>query len=69
MSSLTLLYLLLDRALQMPPEAWLRLSIFNCSITYIMILPNGYVAARMLGDIGHMSYDDITFSDKHGFNW
>jgi serine/threonine-protein phosphatase PGAM5 len=57
------------RALQLPPEAWLRLSVFNCSLTYLMIQPNGYVQARMLGDVGHLDYDDTTFSGSHGFNW
>lgn len=57
------------RALQLPPEAWLRLSVFNCSITYLMIHPNGYVQARMLGDVGHLDYDNTTFSGNHGFNW
>lgn len=57
------------RALQLPPEAWLRLSVFNCSLTYLMIHPNGYVQARMLGDVGHLDYDDTTFSGSHGFNW
>jgi hypothetical protein len=58
-----------ERALQLPPKAWLRLSIFNCSTTYIVIHPNGYCSVRMLGDIGHLSYDDTTFSGNHGFNW
>lgn len=25
------------RALQLPPEAWLRMAVFNCSITHIVI--------------------------------
>lgn len=57
------------RALQLPPEAWLRLSIFNCSITYLLIRPNGHVSARMLGDIGHLDYEESTFSSKYGFKW
>ena len=40
---------LLNSALQLPPEAWLRMGTFNCSITYIMIRPNGYCSVRMLG--------------------
>lgn len=59
----------LCRALQLPPEAWLRLSLFNCSMTYIVIQPNGYVSARLIGDTGHLSYDDTSFSGKHGYNW
>jgi serine/threonine-protein phosphatase PGAM5 len=57
------------RAMQLPPEAWLRLCTFNCSITYLVIRPNGMVSARMMGDIGHLSYDHSTFSDHHGFKW
>lgn len=57
------------RALQLPPEAWLRLCIFNCSLTYFTIRPTGTVSCRMLGDIGHLGYDHSTFSMHHGFNW
>ena len=39
----------LCRALQMPPEAWLRLCTFNCSLTYLTIRPTGTVSCRMLG--------------------
>ena len=59
----------LCRALQIPPEAWLRLSVFNCSISYIMIKPNGYVSCRMIGDIGHLGYAETTFSGAHGLEW
>lgn len=59
----------LCRALQLPPEAWLRFSTFNCSLTYLMIQPSGYVSCRMLGDIGHLKYDESTFSGWYGFNW
>ena len=57
------------RALQLPPEAWLRMSTFNCSITYLVIRPNGMVSARTMGDIGHLSYEESTFSGSHGFKW
>jgi serine/threonine-protein phosphatase PGAM5 len=57
------------RALQLPPEAWLRMSIFNCSLTYLTIRPNGNVSARMLGDIGHLRYNESTFSGNYGFKW
>ncbi len=59
----------LTRALQIPPEAWLRLCTFNCSLTYITIRPTGTCSCRMLGDIGHLGYDNATFSMHHGFNW
>jgi serine/threonine-protein phosphatase PGAM5 len=57
------------RALQLPPEAWLRMSTFNCSLTYLTIRPSGTVSARMLGDIGHLAYDESTFSGNHGFKF
>jgi len=57
------------RALQLPPEAWLRLCTFNCSLTYLTIRPTGTVSARMLGDVGHMPYGLTTFSMHPGFNW
>eukprot|EP00797_Seminavis_robusta_P020798 Sro31_g020420.2 (373) ;mRNA; r:126014-127132 len=59
----------LCRALQLPPEAWLRFSVFNCSVSYIMIKPNGYVSCRMIGDIGHLGYKETTFSGAHGLLW
>jgi serine/threonine-protein phosphatase PGAM5 len=57
------------RALQLPPEAWLRTSTFNCSLTYLVCKPHGSVSMRMFGDVGHMPMDEITFSGHHGFNW
>ncbi len=57
------------RALQLPPEAWLRLSLFNCSMTYLIVQPNGHVTARLIGDTGHIPYDETTFSGSFGYNW
>jgi serine/threonine-protein phosphatase PGAM5 len=57
------------RALQLPPEAWLRLCTFNCSLTYLTIRPTGTVSCRMLGDIGHIPYGLSSFSGHHGYNW
>ena len=57
------------RALQLPPEAWLRLCTFNCSLTYFTIRPTGTVSCRMLGDIGHLPHEKCTFSMHTGFNW
>jgi serine/threonine-protein phosphatase PGAM5 len=59
----------LCRALQIPPEAWLRLCTFNCSLNYLVIRSTGSVSCRMIGDIGHLGYDHSTFSMHHGFNW
>ncbi|CAD1477897.1 unnamed protein product [Heterotrigona itama] len=42
------------RALQFPPEGWLRLSLNHGSITWVSIRPNGRVTLRNLGDSGHM---------------
>ena len=57
------------RALQIPPEAWLRLCTFNCSLTYFTIRATGSVSCRMLGDIGHLGLSRSTFSMHPGFNW
>jgi serine/threonine-protein phosphatase PGAM5 len=57
------------RALQLPPEAWLRTCNFNCSLTYLTIRPTGSVSLRMFGDIGHLPYRMCTFSQHHGYNW
>nr|XP_023012786.1 serine/threonine-protein phosphatase PGAM5, mitochondrial isoform X2 [Leptinotarsa decemlineata] len=48
------------RALQFPAEAWLRLSLYNGSITWISITPSGRCILRVLGDTGHMPPDVIT---------
>ncbi|ODM97463.1 Serine/threonine-protein phosphatase PGAM5, mitochondrial [Orchesella cincta] len=45
------------RALQFPGEAWHRLSLYNCSITFLSILPSGRVVLRAFGDVGHMPGD------------
>uniref|UniRef100_F1L1A3 Serine/threonine-protein phosphatase PGAM5, mitochondrial n=1 Tax=Ascaris suum TaxID=6253 RepID=F1L1A3_ASCSU len=49
------------RALQFPVEGWLRMSLGNCSITWLVIRPNGNVSLRTLGDIGHLPQEKITF--------
>lgn len=57
------------RALQLPPEAWLRLRTFNCSLTYVIIRPSGSVSLNTMGDVGHLPMDSISFSGHHGFEW
>lgn len=47
-------------ALQIPPEAWLRISLNHASITWISIQPSGRVTLRQLGDSGHMPKDLVT---------
>ena len=64
-----LVILLHCSALQLPPEAWLRFCPFNCSLTYLTIRPTGSVGCRLLGDIGHLPYNTVTFSKHHGYNW
>jgi len=49
------------RALQVPPEAWLRLSLAHGSITQVAIYPNGFVSLRSLGDAGHIPGETISF--------
>ena len=57
------------RALQLPPEAWLRLCTFNCSLTYLVVRPTGSVSLRALGDVGHLDPPLVTFSMHHGIEW
>ncbi|XP_072271797.1 serine/threonine-protein phosphatase PGAM5, mitochondrial-like isoform X2 [Pyxicephalus adspersus] len=51
---------LVCRALQLPPEAWLRMSLNNGSISYLVIRPTGNVSLRMLGDSGFMPPDKLS---------
>ncbi|CAH2093678.1 unnamed protein product [Euphydryas editha] len=48
------------KALQFPPEGWLRISLNHGSITWVSILPNGNVVLRSLSDTGHMEPKYIT---------
>ncbi|KAK6061183.1 phosphoglycerate mutase family protein [Cooperia oncophora] len=50
------------RALQFPPEGWLRMSLGNCSITWLVIRPSGRVSLRSLGDIGHLPPSKVSFT-------
>jgi len=45
------------RALQLPPEAWLRISLRHGSITHLVVSPKGSVSLRTLGDSGYMPVD------------
>ncbi|XP_064612954.1 serine/threonine-protein phosphatase PGAM5, mitochondrial-like [Liolophura sinensis] len=42
------------RALQFPPEGWLRMSLNHGSITWVTIRPSGRVVLRALGEAGFM---------------
>lgn len=50
------------RALQIPPEAWLRMSLAHGSITHVIIRPSGRVVLRNLGDSGHLPAEMVTLS-------
>lgn len=50
----------ISRALQLPPNAWLRFSINHASITWLSITPNGKVSLKEYSDVGHMPPDLIT---------
>ena len=50
------------KALQLPPEAWLRLNVYNGSITVLEVRANGNVSLRTLGDTGHLPTDLITYN-------
>jgi serine/threonine-protein phosphatase PGAM5 len=57
------------RALQLPPQAWLRLCFFNCSLTCLTIRPSGHVSLRYAGDVGHLPEADITYGSHEGWTW
>jgi len=48
------------RALQLPPEAWLRFSLPHCSMTIIALRPGGTVSVRCVGDSGFLDGDQVT---------
>ncbi|CAB4070429.1 RARS [Lepeophtheirus salmonis] len=50
------------RALQLPPEAWLRLSLKHASLSIICIRPDGRISLRALGDSGHLPPNLLTDS-------
>ena len=48
------------RALQLPPEAWIRMSLDHGSLTWITIRPTGTVSLRWLGNSGYMPPDKLS---------
>ncbi|XP_043211479.1 serine/threonine-protein phosphatase PGAM5, mitochondrial-like [Amphibalanus amphitrite] len=48
------------RALQLPPEAWLRFSLRHASLTWLTVLPNGRVKLDFMGDAGFMPPEAMT---------
>jgi len=49
------------RALQLPPEAWLRLSLPHASVTHLVVRANGNVSVRSLGDAGHLPPELVSY--------
>lgn len=52
----------LCRALQLPPEAWLRFATFNTGITHLRVGPSGNVSLQGFGDVGHLPVEMVTYS-------
>ena len=50
------------RAIQCPPDAWLRASLYNGSITRVDFFPDGGVSVRTFGDCGFMHPSMLTFN-------
>ena len=50
------------RALQLPPEAWLRLALANASITKVVMRADGGVSLHGLGDSGHLPPQMVTYN-------
>lgn len=48
------------RALQLPPEAWARISLRHASVTQLTVLPSGRVKLDFLGDASFMPVDAQT---------
>jgi len=50
------------RALQIDPQAWLRMAVHNGSISVLLIKPSGRVSLLELGGAGHFHPDLLTFN-------
>ena len=48
------------RAMQIPPEAWLRMSLKHASLTFVSIRPSGKVSVRGVGEAGHFPPEKLT---------
>ena len=51
------------RALQLPPEAWLRISLPHCSITSLTVNGKGRVSIQQLGSVGHLPVEEHSISN------
>lgn len=57
------------RALQFSPEAWLRIAVYNCSITHIVIGSTGRVSLYTLGDVGHLDpRSQLTYGSSYTYS-
>ena len=45
---------------QVNPQAWLRMSLRNGSITWVTISPKGRVHVKSIGDAGHLPTELLT---------
>lgn len=52
---------LVCRALQLPPETWKRIAVWNASITVLEMYSDGRVSLRFFTDIGHLPTDLVTY--------
>ncbi len=52
--------MIIARAMQFPPEAWLRFDVGHGSITHIIIKPDGRVGCRALGEVGFMPISKLS---------
>eukprot|EP00755_Sulcionema_specki_P026757 Sspe_Gene.86415::Locus_57084_Transcript_1_1_Confidence_1.000_Length_1160::g.86415::m.86415/K15637/PGAM5; serine/threonine-protein phosphatase PGAM5 len=49
------------RALQLPPNCWLRFATYNCGLTHLVFYPNGRVSLYGFGDVGHLAIEEVTY--------
>lgn len=49
------------RALQLPPEAWLRFRGENCALTELIVYDDGRLSLGRFGDQGHLTIEETTF--------
>ncbi|XP_062589804.1 serine/threonine-protein phosphatase PGAM5, mitochondrial-like [Saccostrea cucullata] len=49
------------RAVQLPPEAWLRLGLNHASITWVRIRPSGRVTLLQYGDSGFIPAEQVSY--------
>lgn len=52
----------LCRAMQLDPRFWLRMSVFNCGISWVDLDADGVVSVRAVGDTGHLPPHQITYN-------